>query len=234
MSQYRTHSLKHWIKRSVQWLLYKRKLGAYGRDCDIHFPCFLGKKSHIFLGDYALVQPYCRFIIHTGRVIIGRWTSVSCNCLIVTGNHVPTVGVNQRILERYHINDREQDVVIGEDCWVGAGATLLGGTHLGRGSVVGAGALVNKVFPPYAVVVGCPARIIASKFTLEQILIHESQLYPEAERLSRSTLENIFREYYQNKKAIGTDCLSRADWSMLEQHHSMQYATDKIVTDANR
>lgn len=94
--------------------------------------------------------------------------------MIVTGNHVPTVGLNQRIIERLHINDNEKGVYIDEDCWCGANVTLLGGTHLKRGVVVGANSLVNKEIPPYAVVVGSPAKIIASKFTLEQIIEHES------------------------------------------------------------
>ena len=173
-----------------------------------------------------MVQPDCRFIIHTGNVYIGKWSSLSCDCIVVTGNHVPTVGINQRLLGRNHINDREADVHIDEDCWVGVRVTILSGTHLRRGSVVGANSLLNKEYPPYAVLVGSPARIIASKFTIDQILKHESLLYPEEERFTRSELEEIFNNYYKDKKTIGVDQVKSEDIGYLLENASMQYKID--------
>ena len=215
--------IRRFIKRGLQ-LPYKRKLAYCGRDNDIHYPCNLGNPSHIYLYDYTLIQPGCRFIIHTGRVYIKKWSSLSCNCTIVTGNHVPTVGVNQRMLGRYHINDVEKDVHIDEDCWVGANVTLLGGAHLHRGVIVGANSLVNKEIPPYAVIAGSPARIIASKFTIDQIIEHEKMLYPANERFSRKDLEEIFNEYYIGRKAIGKSDICREDIEIIREHSEMQYA----------
>lgn len=201
----------------------KSRLGLCGKDNDIHYPYHLWKPSHISLQDYTLILPDCRFIIHTGNVYIGKWSSLSCNCIVVTGNHVPTVGVNQRILGRYHINDKEQDVNIDEDCWIGARVTILGGTHLRRGSVVGANSLINKQYPPYAILVGSPARIIASKFTIAQIIEHEKCLYPEEERLTQKELEDIFDEYYKDKKSIGTDTITGEDKKYMAGNAHMQY-----------
>lgn len=143
--------------------------------------------------------------------------------MIVTGNHVPTVGLNQRIIGRLHINDNEKGVYIDEDCWCGANVTLLGGTHLKRGVIVGANSLVNKEIPPYAVVVGSPAKIIASKFTLEQIIEHEKKLYPENERMKREELEELFETIFKGKKSIGTDYLSPQDKERARQYAYMQY-----------
>ncbi|WP_289307799.1 acyltransferase [uncultured Phocaeicola sp.] len=162
-------------------------------------------------------------MIAGGRVFIKKWTSLSFNCTIVTGNHKPTVGLNQRIIERLHINDIEKDVVIGEDCWVGANVTILSGTMLGRGSVVGACSLLNKSSPPYAVLVGTPAKIVGVKFSLEQILKHESNLYPEHERMSRDELEVLFEKYYKGLKSMGTDYLSPEEKMKSMQYANMQY-----------
>ena len=90
---------------------------------------------------------------------------------------MPLVGLSLRLLISSRLNDIE-DVIIDEDCCVGANVILLSGTHLKRGCIVGAGAVVNKEYPPYSVVAGVPAKIIASKFTLEQIIKHEQKLYP--------------------------------------------------------
>lgn len=215
--------IKRLIKKGLQ-IPYKSRLGYCGKDNDIHYPCYLGKPSHIYLYDYTLIQPGCRFIIHSSKVYIKKWSSLSCNCTVVTGNHVPTVGVNQRILGRYHINDVEKDIHIDEDCWVGANVTILGGTHLHRGVIVGANSLVNKEIPPYAVIAGVPARIIASKFTIDQIIAHEKKLYPKNERFSREELELLFNKYYEDKKNIGKSEIEYSDLKNIRKHKDMQYA----------
>jgi maltose O-acetyltransferase len=51
-------------------------------------------------------------------------------------------------------------VVIEDDVWIGSNAVVMPGVRLGCGSVVGAGAVVTQDVPPFAIVVGVPARII--------------------------------------------------------------------------
>lgn len=202
----------------------KKKLGFCGRDNNILQPCHCGFPQNVYLDDYTLIQPNCTIIITPpGKFVIKKYSSISCNGMIVTGNHIPTVGLNQRIIGRLHINDNEKGVYIDEDCWCGANVTLLGGTHLKRGVVVGANSLVNKEIPPYAVVVGSPAKIIASKFTLEQIIEHEKKLYPENERMKKEELEELFKTVFKDKKSIGTDYLSPQDKERARQYAYMQY-----------
>lgn len=114
------------------------------------------------------------------------------------------------------INDKEGDVHIDEDCWIGTGAIILSNCHIGRGAVVAAGAVVTKDVPPYAVVAGVPARIIASKFTREQIMEHESILYPEGERMTSNELQYLYSHYYQDMKSIGHDDLSNEEQSAVD------------------
>ncbi len=53
---------------------------------------------------------------------------------------------------------------IGDDCWIGANVTFLGGARIGRGSIVGAGSLVRAGdYPPFSVLAGVPARLIRSR-----------------------------------------------------------------------
>lgn len=53
--------------------------------------------------------------------------------------------------------------------WIGDDVTFVGGVKVGNGAVVGAGALVTKDVPPYAIVGGIPAKVIRYRFTPEQI-----------------------------------------------------------------
>ena len=79
------------------------------------------------------------------------------DCLIYTVMHR---------FDRTDIPMREQGytpvrpVVIGDDCWIGSRVTIMPGVTLGRGCVVGAGAVVTRDVPPYAVVAGVPARVV--------------------------------------------------------------------------
>lgn len=54
--------------------------------------------------------------------------------------------------------------VIGNDVWIGYGATVLNGVHIGDGAVVAARAVVTKDVEPYSIVAGNPARLIRFRF----------------------------------------------------------------------
>lgn len=58
---------------------------------------------------------------------------------------------------------------IGNDVWIGAKATIMDGVTIGDGAIVAAGSVVTKNVPPYAVVGGCPAKIIKYRFSQEII-----------------------------------------------------------------
>lgn len=60
-------------------------------------------------------------------------------------------------------------IIIGNDVWVGANATILSGVTIGDGAVIAAGSLVVKDVPPYAIVGGVPAKVIKFRFTQEII-----------------------------------------------------------------
>ena len=69
----------------------------------------------------------------------------------------------------YYEKEREIAVKIGNDCWIGDGAFLVGGVQVGDGAVVLAHAVVTKDVPPYAIVGGVPARVIRYRYDEETI-----------------------------------------------------------------
>ncbi|MEM7695923.1 MAG: CatB-related O-acetyltransferase [Pseudomonadota bacterium] len=62
-----------------------------------------------------------------------------------------------------------QDVIVGKDCWLGYGATLLPKARLGNGVIVGAGAVVAGDVPDYAIVAGNPATVVRMRFSPTEI-----------------------------------------------------------------
>lgn len=64
--------------------------------------------------------------------------------------------------------DQELRVEIGNDVWIGDNVVILKG-KIGDGAVIGAGAVVTRDVPPYAIVAGNPARVIKYRFDDETI-----------------------------------------------------------------
>lgn len=64
---------------------------------------------------------------------------------------------------KYQGDTDEREVFIGDDCWIGCRAIILPGVKIGKGVVIGAGAVVSKDIPDFSVVVGNPGRIIRTR-----------------------------------------------------------------------
>ena len=68
----------------------------------------------------------------------------------------------------YHLGNNEIELVkrtiIGHDVWIGSRVIVMQGVKIGNGAIIGAGSVVTKDVPPYAIVAGCPAKVIRYRF----------------------------------------------------------------------
>ena len=190
------------IVRKLSKNVYRHEdFGKIGKNCYVN-PDSILVPQNIYMDDNVIIQNNVNFISNKGRLFIKKNSVISSGCTIIPGTHLPTVGVSfyQQALE--HIGDEDGDIIIVEDCWIGANSILLPGCIIGRGAIVAAGAVVTKNVPPYSVVAGCPARVIATKFTKEDIIAHEEKLYSESEKLEMSYLDTLFTESFLGKKSL--------------------------------
>lgn len=182
----------------------------------IEMPFNISEYSQISIGPYTKIRSGFVFLGNKGTLTIKKYTAIAFNCVVVTDGHTPTLKVPHIIGGSYHINDKATDIIINEAVWIGVNCMLLPGTVIGRGSIIGAGSMVNKEIPPYAVAVGSPAKIIASTFSIDEIIEHEIALYPPEERFTRQELEEIFSKYYEGKKSIGHNSIPAEQKSFVE------------------
>ena len=181
----------------------KQDFGLRSEESPISMPAHISNPQNVFMHDQTRIQGFSKIITYTGKFIMKKYSGAAPGLTVITGNHIPTVGIPHFMLPILRINESEKNVIVEEDVWLGANVTLLSGVTVGRGAVVGACSVISKNVPPYAVVVGNPFRIIASKFTIEEILDHERILYPENERFSQEYLEELFCTHFFDKKSIG-------------------------------
>lgn len=174
-----------------------------GKHVDLNAPLMLDP-NFVTLEDYTRLQSGVRIISSGGNVIVRKYSAIGAETIIIPGNHTPTVGLPQ-YASTAHINDKSTTIIIEEDCWIGSRCILLSRAHVGRGAVVAAGSTVTKDIPPYAVAAGSPAKIIACRFTADQILAHERQLYPTEERFSNQQVCDLFDTYFSGKRSIGAE-----------------------------
>ena len=176
------------------------KLGYFGKNASLGIPADLKKPQNIYLYEHSRIG--CRSTIMTtgsSKFIMKRESGAAEGLIVITSNHRQQLGTF-----RTGANDDNayKDIIVEEDVWIGINVTLLAGAHIGRGAIIGACAVVTKEIPPYAVAVGNPAKVVKFKWSIDDIIKHENQLYDESERIPRKVLEKNYHEWLNKQKKL--------------------------------
>lgn len=157
-------------------------------------PLYIGNPQNVYLGEGVSIGRCAHISANNAKVIFRGNCAVAENLTIHTGNHARMVG---RLVTDIKEKDKsmwggyDKDVIIDKDVWIGCNVTILSGVHIGRGSTIAAGSVVNKDVPPYSIVGGVPAKVLKYYWSKEQIIEHEEKLLPETERLSEAEIDRI-------------------------------------------
>ncbi len=113
-----------------------------------------GVMEKLIIGNYCSIAPRVAFILNADH----KTSTVSTYPFKVKYLHsVLFEGVSKG------------DIIVEDDVWIGYGAIILSGVHIGQGAVVAAGSVVTRDVPPYTIVGGVPARTIKKRFGDEVI-----------------------------------------------------------------
>ena len=115
---------------------FSMKTGAY---------CAIVNGGQLFIGENVSMNRNTVVVCHE-RILIGNHCSIAPNVMIYDHDH--NYGV--RGLE---VGYNTSPVVIEDHCWIGGGVIILRGTHIGEGSIIGAGCIVQGNIPPHSLVV---------------------------------------------------------------------------------
>lgn len=135
--------------------------------------------DYVVIGGYSVLEVSSGLATNQGFIRVGTRSSMGDYCYVggaggveigegvLIGQYVSLHSQNHRFrdVER---PIREQGVTslgvtVADDCWIGAGARILDGVHIGAGSVIAAGAVVTKSVPPGSIVAGVPGRVVGTR-----------------------------------------------------------------------
>lgn len=139
--------------------------------------------GNVKIGRYTSINgPSTRICAGDNGIEIGSFCSIASGVVIqedlhkydrVTSYYIASHMFKDKTIKESYSKGK---ILIEDDVWIGANSIILSGVTIGRGSIVGAGAIVTKNIPPYSIVVGTPAQIIKKRFSEETIkMLNESK-----------------------------------------------------------
>jgi len=135
------------IWRRMLLRLFRARIGPHVR---IDSKCRIFAPWNLEIGEWVVIGPWTD--LHSvGRIVIGPHCMVSQYCHLCAGSHDPSVA---------SLSLLAQDVVIGDSCWICAGAFVGPGVTVGAGSVVGARSVALQDVDARVVVIGNPAKTV--------------------------------------------------------------------------
>ena len=143
------------------------------------------------------------------KLIIGNFCSIAPRVSFIVSadhytNHISSFPFKVKVLGESYEGVSKGDIIVDDDVWIGYGATIMSGVHIGQGAVVAAGAVVTKDVPPYAIVGGVPAKVIKYRFEPEMI---EELLKVDYSKLTKEDIEKHIDDLYTELKDP-----SQLDW----------------------
>lgn len=166
----------------------------------VRLPTIIKGIENVYLYENTHLLSNSMILSTRAKFIMKKNSGAAEGLTVVTGNHYSVPGkFFMDITDDDKPQDLDKDVIVEEDVWIASNVTILAGVTIGRGAVLGAGVVCRKDVPPYAVVLGNPGKVVGFKFTPEEIVEHESVLYPESERLTMELLERNYQKYYIDK-----------------------------------
>ena len=184
----------HWIKTIIINIFIKLKFKnkiSFSISCEINYHSTFEGMNKIYeetyfkgyMGKGSYIGPNSNI---TGK--IGRFTSIGPSCNVILGRHPYTYPfattspmffslekqngytfAKEQQFKEHQFASPDFPVIIGNDCWIGYGVSIISGVTIGDGAMVLAGAVVTKDVPPYAIVGGVPAKIISYRYSNEDI-----------------------------------------------------------------
>lgn len=140
--------------RTIRSIVAAKLFSHTGKNINIESRANFGTGEGISIGDNSGIGVRCNI---RGPLSIGADVMMGPEVIILTSAHKFS-SRSESIRSQGYLPNKK--VVIEDDVWIGTRAILLPGVTIGKGAIIGAGAVVTKDVPSYAIAAGNPARIV--------------------------------------------------------------------------
>ena len=131
--------------------------------------------ENIKIGDHVYIGSNYVFQSKHGEITIGNHVMFGPGVHIHGGNHIYNqVGIYMDTIKKEKNSD--PTIVIEDDVWIGANVIILGGVHIGFGSIIGAGSVVTHDVVEGGIYAGNPAKLIKMRFERDDLRRHKQIL----------------------------------------------------------
>ena len=176
----------------------RSKFGYIDRTARVRFPILIKGIENVYLHENTHILGYSKILATKARFVMKKNSAAAEGLTVVTGNH-PIYKGEPMLVKAAEDVQIAKEVIVEEEVGIYSNVTLLAGVTIGRGAIIGSGSVCRSSIPPYAIVLGNPAKIIGFKLAPEEVIEHEKILYPENERLSLDFLQKNYRKYFISK-----------------------------------
>ncbi len=160
-------------------------------------------------GTYGDITIQSLYVTPDEKLTIGNYVSIAPEVLFLMGvNHqtetITTYPFHSMLVERSPIDALTKGPIVVEDeVWIGTGAQIHSGVTIGKGAIIAAGAIVTKDVPPYAIVGGCPAKLIKYRFSDDIIKILKPIYFINfSEDWIRDNIKALYKKIYTVEDAL--------------------------------
>lgn len=158
VARYLPRSSKYFrVGGQIRWFLCKRIFKTCGKGVNIERGAKFGNGSDVEIGNYSGIGINA---VIPNNSKIGCNVMMAPNVIIFSQNHKYE---DTTIPMREQGSTEPKGVVIEDDVWIGQNVMIMPGRIIKQGSIVAAGCVLTKDFPPYSIIGGNPARLIKSR-----------------------------------------------------------------------
>lgn len=185
------------IKNLILLYLYKnkwRKLNSHNKTTlDNIFPLELVKIGKYTYGELNIKSWGSK----NEGLEIGNYVSIAPEVVFLLGGNHYTKTITTYPFKVMYFNETTPEalskgkIIVEDDVWIGMNTLILSGVKIGKGAVIGAGSVVSKDIPPYAIAVGNPCKVIKYRFSEE---IREKVNKIKFENITENLKEKFYTE----------------------------------------